>query len=159
MRNLNNAIKKVAEYKGLLSKSIVCGTAKGTLNQYARGWIKPDSETIQLIEDVGILGLLEEPLKGRKLDKDLTKAGKEWLNTFFFTRSGARRNTKDLRYVYEGSFDIIKNFSHFTFAGFQDDGHGTFAPCWKVHAKNGDTFTYCYTGGRFSYGDGLEVWV
>lgn len=152
MRNLDNAIKKVTSHKGKLSKAVVCYTAKQTLNQYEYGLLKPSSELAELIDAKGIMALLEEPLIDRKLDDELTNAGKAWLDSFFFTKSGKPRNTRALEYVHEAAFRIIKQFSHFTFVGF-DAGNSIradYQPIWRVHSKRGESFDYCYRGGMYS---------
>lgn len=165
MRNLKNAIEKVKSYRGNLSKSIVCSTAKQTLNQYRRGWIKPEegSDLAVMIAERGLYQLLETPLKDRKLDKAFTKQGLNWMRNFFFTSNGTMRKTKELMQFGDGARKdieyIVKNFSHFTFDGFTDAGYdnGEVIPCWKVHAKDGQTFTYSYNGGRFNPNGGLNV--
>lgn len=160
MRNLENAIRRVQEHKGKLSKSIVCSTAKQTLNQYARGWLKPTPETQALIDRQGLIDVLEKPLLNRRLDDALTAQGIEWLNRFLFTASGKQRTTKALRRTPSAVFDIVSKFSHFTFAGFETESRGycsEYLPSWRVHAKDGSSFVYTYNGGRFNPDGGFEV--
>lgn len=157
MSNLNNAIDRVSKFKGKLSKSVICSTAKQTLNQYSRGWLKPDSELAELVSQCGMLELLEAPLLDRKLDEALTTQGLEFLKRYLFKANGARRNTADLKYVSDTVFEMVKTFKHFSFAGFETDGYGDYFPMWRVHSKLG-TFVYSYTGGRFSgKSGGFEV--
>lgn len=153
MRNIENAIKKVNDHKGLLTKSLVVRTAKQTLNQYNRGWIKPKTtECIEAIDALGILEFLEKPLLNRKLADDLTTQGIEWLNRFLFTKKGIPRKNKETQNASTHVYEVVKNFSHFTFGGFTDVGYSAYSnyiPCWVVHAKNGKKFTYIY-GGPYS---------
>lgn len=158
MRNLENAIKKVHDFKGTLSQSIIVGTAKGTLNQYSRGWIKPKTtETAEAIDQFGVEEFLEVPLLNRKLDENLTLKGIQFLNKYLFTKKDQPRKTKDTKNLPDLVFEVVKNFSHFTFAGFQDVGQGNYSlytPIWEVHSNDGRSFQYIY-GGNFS-GCGLE---
>jgi len=164
MRNLENSIKKIQAHKGLLSKSIVCYTAKQTLNQYNWGYIKPKSDSmVELLKQRDLQDIFENHLINRKLDKDLSRTGIEWLKRFLFKKNGDPRENKDTRHVPFKAFDIVKRFSHFTFAGFSQDGNSSVGgiysvtPIWRVHAKNGESFCYTYTGGAFQYGGGFEV--
>jgi len=148
MRSIENQIKRVIVHKGLLSYSLVHGS-KATLNQYERGWIKPRvQEAIEAIDELGLREFLETPLKGRKLDAELTSRGINWLKATLFKKNGEPRNTKMSR---EGcrynAHEIVRKFSHFTFDGFESDGYGNFIPRWRVHAKDGRSFSYVCTVG------------
>lgn len=156
MRNVENAIKKVAKHQGPLTRAIVVYTAKQTFNQYNRGWIKPKStEAIEAIDSLGLREFLETPLVGRVLADDLTKIGVEWLNKMLFTSKGKERDTKYTRGAFGphryNAFAIVKNFSHFTFDGFESDGYGNVEPRWRVHAKDGQSFSYVCTLGAHNY--------
>lgn len=151
--NLRNAIHKVNTHKGPLTKSLVCRTAKRALNHWSRGWLIPDSELAEAIQSLGMFSLIEEPLLDRKLDDKLTQQGIEWLRRFCFKANGEPRNHAAVREIDSTVFKVIKNFSHFTFAGFCDpSGYSRcteYVPAWTVWAKNGDRFTYRYIGGPF----------
>lgn len=161
MRNLDNAIKAVNSFKGKLSRSIVCYTAKQSLNQYSCGWIKPKtSDSAEAIEALGILELLEQPLKGRKLDEELTRKGINWLNSFLFKKNGEPRSNKALQGVSSEVFKAVKEFSHFTFEGFQENCSGyycTYTPIWGIHSKSGSQVNYSYAG--WQNGGCFESWV
>jgi hypothetical protein len=157
MRNLENAIKRVGSFKGPLSKSIVCATAKQTLNQYARGWLKPDLHLQPMINFYGIRDLLEKPLQGRRLDKALTAQGREFLNRFLFTSKGVPRKTRDTKYLPDSVFSIVKAFSHFEFVCFTDDNYNNYTPVWRVFDRKGNSFSYSYNGGRFNPNGAFEI--
>lgn len=105
-----------------------------------------------------MLSLLEAPLLDRKLDDALTAEGIEWLKRFMFTSKGLPRKTAALKYVPDAAFSIVKGFTHFTFAGFEQDHYGNFLPAWRVHSRHG-SFIYTYTGGRFAGYTGSEFSV
>ena len=163
MRNLNNAIIKVNNFQGLLSEALIVRTAKQSINQFHRGWIQPNtSESAEAIDSLGLREFLEKPLIGKKLDKDLTKKGLEFLNRIVFTSKRKQRKTKDAQQLGDREIIILQNFSYFTFDGFYavDNGsmHYEYVPIWRVHSNNQlDSFSYIYTGGRFSFGGGLEI--
>lgn len=154
MRNIENCVKKVQSFKGPLSKSIIVGTAKATLNQLERGWIK-DSVTVRLMGVDGVFNLIENTLINRELDEDLTCAGIEFLNKFLFTKKGEPRKTKMLKFTAlndPGFFDAVKDFSHFTFGGFHNISENHFSqyhPIWIIHSKCEAQYAYVYTGGPF----------
>jgi hypothetical protein len=159
MRNLENAIKKINTFNGPLSEALVVRTAKPTLNQYNRGWIRPKTtECAEAIDHFGVMEFLEKPLRGRKLDQDLTNKGISWLRSYLFTSKGEPRRTKDVKDLPYSTFQIVKDFAFFTFDEFIDDGYGNYQPVWRVHSKNGQSFAYCFTGGAYSYGGGVECW-
>lgn len=155
--NLLNAVIKVNSYKGLLSESLIVRTAKRALNQYNRGWLKP--ETADLAEAIahnGAREFLERPLEGRKLDSDLTAKGIDWLNRVLFKANGERRDTKLSRNFGEREIRIVRNFSHFTFDGFYNDGYDL-QPTWRVHSKRHGSFSYVCTIGPHNYNGFIEV--
>lgn len=159
MRNVKNAIRKVYEFEGLLSEALVVKTAKITLNQLRSGHATVDSETAEAVDALGgIETFLEEPLMGRKLDRALTAKGIDWLKTMLFTAKGTRRNTVHTRELSDRVFEIVQNFSHFTFDGFETDANSSWGgsylvtPMWRVHAKDGRSFSYICTLGRFNDG-------
>lgn len=153
MRNIENAIKKIAEHKGLLSASVILYSAKQTLNQYNRGWLKfKNSDAAEAVTELGLRIYLEEPLIDRKLDQELTKRGLDWLKTILFKKNGQPRSTKHTLHADRvNACEIVSKFSHFTFDGFESDGNGNLDPKWRVHSKNGQSFSYVCTLGAHNY--------
>lgn len=154
MRNMLNAVTKVNQFKGLLSEAIIVRTAKQTLNQYNRGWLKPETtELAEAIDEFGLRELLESPLYGRKLDAELTKRGIDWLRNMLFTKRGDHRCTIHTRESGIGhrEYLIVERFSHFTFDGFYRDGYDNYVPTWRVHSKDGESFSYVCTLGAHNY--------
>ena len=77
--------------------------------------------------------------------------GIRWLINKAFRLNGEPRQTQEIQDVFGfHQFEIIKNFSHFTFVGYDCDWHNysgrvqVINPVYRVHSKNGDYFDYSF---------------
>ncbi len=83
---------------------------------------------------------------------DITEAhaqkGIDYLRSKCFKMNGQKRNTKQLVNMPQEFFDVIREYSHFTFEGFEEVHFNTFTgkseymPVWRIHTKGGKHFDY-----------------
>jgi len=95
----------------------------------------------------------------RRITPELTAKGLKWWASMKNKR-GEWRNSALAREVPEWCRRIVDDFDHFTFEGYYNAGNSYrdfYIPQYRVHARNGDSFAYCY-GAWQSNACGLEVW-
>lgn len=74
-----------------------------------------------------------------------SQVGIEWLRKVCFTSKGANRASKEVADFNEREFNIVRNFSHFEFVGFDESSNGYsshYAPIYRTLDKDGNYFDY-----------------
>lgn len=88
-----------------------------------------------------------------KITSEHAEKGIEYLRRKCFKRNGSNRNNKQLEFMDNRFFNAIRDYSHFTFIGFEElqfnpySNNSHYMPIWRIHCKNGSTFDYCMNSG------------
>jgi hypothetical protein len=99
---------------------------------------------------------LLESREERRITREHSDKGIAWLRKLCFKLNGEPRKTQPLGVA---ALDIVRNFSHFTWAGLYNIGNYRphYVPIWRTYARDGSYFDYYVASG--GPGGGVEVYV
>lgn len=104
--------------------------------------------TLKRVYNRSVRDLFEKILKDHVIDSmkstylitsEQSEKGLNWIRNVCFKKNGDMRNTKSCPFNYSqcnSIRDILKDFSHWTFDGFNEQ------PIYTMHSKDGKRFTY-----------------
>ena len=82
------------------------------------------------------------------ITEEHAERGMEYLLRKCFKKNGQRRRTTQLVNMPVAFFEAIKEYSHFTFVGFEEvdfniyNDKSFYMPVWRIHTNSGETFDY-----------------
>lgn len=158
--------KTLAKYRALIddksavwTKQNISGFASLLRKGMLYGWDKAYEAHTRPLWFAFICQLNTFPLDGYPITEGQSRQGISWLNKTLFRQDGSRRQTKTTQYLGDSHFEIVRNFTHFTFVGFHFSGRHLIGPVYRVHAKGNRSFDYCISGqwGPMIVDDEIEL--